>query len=1263
MMRLVIDMQGAQAVNRFRGIGRYTMSFSKAIARLRGEHEIILALNGLFPDTIEPIRATFDGLLPQENIRVWDAPGPVDYMSAPKWRRNIAKHIREYFLAHLEPDVVLVSSLFEGLADNSVTSIRMTSCNTPTAVILYDLIPYIQRKPYLENPVIEDWYLNKLDHFRRADLFLSISESSRQDGIRYLGIDERSVINISSAADGCFSPRRIPPSRERELRERYGLNCPFVMYTGGIDHRKNIEGLIRAYAGLPADILRQHQLAIVCAVQEYDRQRLIDLAKKKKLKKHDMILTGFVPDEDLIDLYNLCAVFVFPSWYEGFGLPALEAMSCGAPVIGANRSSLPEVIGRLDALFNPDDDQDITAKLSQALTDDDFRRMLARHGLEQARRFSWDESASRALSALMQWHQEREQRPVTVAAGGRTKLAYVSPLPPERSGISDYSAELLPELSRHYEIDVVVAQQEVSDSSIKALFPIRTIEWFRKHSRKYDRVLYHFGNSTFHQHMFDLLKEIPGVVILHDFFLSGIAAHMDFEGLTPGGWAAELYHSHGYEALRLRFDSKNPAEVIWRYPCNLRVLENAEGIIVHSVNSLRLAEQWYSGVDNGRWKVIPLLRAPAQQMNRGDARKALGLADQQFIACSFGMIGPTKLSHRLIRAWSASELATDDRCILVFVGANDPGEYGHELNAAIQSSGLTDRVRITGWADKKTFQHYLASADIGVQLRTRSRGETSAAVLDCMSYGVATIVNANGSMAYLDDDAVWKLPDDFTDWQLSEALETLWKERQLRKKIGARAREVVLEKHNPRGCAEQYHAAIERFSLSPANGIRAMVSAITDLECALDDCELACISDVIARNTSPPFKVRQLLVDISELVRRDIKSGIQRAVRSILREWLVSAPTEIRVEPVYALKNGNYRYARRFTLDFLNCPQVALEDDPVDFRPGDIFLGLDLQPQVVDAHRAWYQRLRGYGVRVYFVVYDLLCVLMPQHFIEGATEGHTRWLEVVAESDGAFCISKAVADELGAWVERNGSKRLRPFQIDWFHLGADVENSVPTKGVPGDAGQTLDALRARISFLMVGTIEPRKGHAQALAAFDRLWGEGQDLNLVIVGKQGWMVERLINRLRAHSELNTRLFWLDGISDEYLDKVYAASTCLIAASEGEGFGLPLIEAAQHELPIIARDTPVFREVAGERAFYFNGDDPEALANTIEEWLALHDKNNHPKSGDMPWLTWKESAATLLQRLLGEDYRLNERCLSARRLWEDSQSDLKSAGQAA
>jgi len=173
---------------------------------------------------------------------------------------------------------------------------------------------------------------------------------------------------------------------------------------------------------------------------------------------------------------------------------------------------------------------------------------------------------------------------------------------------------------------------------------------------------------------------------------------------------------------------------------------------------------------------------------------------------------------------------------------------------------------------------------------------------------------------------------------------------------------------------------------------------------------------------------------------------------------------------------------------------------------------------------------------------------------------------------------------------------------------------------------------------MVGTIEPRKGHAQTLAAFELSWAEGMDTNLVIVGKQGWMVEKLVEKLRHHPELGRRLFWLEGISDEYLEKVYASCTCLIAASEGEGFGLPLIEAAQHKLPIIARDIPVFHEVAGEHAFYFKGKEPDDLAKAVQKWLELYRSGQHPKSDDMPWLTWNESASQLLDIIIAGKWQL-------------------------
>lgn len=1232
-MRIVIDLQGAQSTgSRNRGIGRYSISLSKAIIRNRGNHEIIIVLNGFFPDTIESIRADFYALLPQGSIRVWDALEPVNSLNADNdWRRESAELVREAFIANLKPDMLLVTSLFEGLDDDAVTSIGSLTQSIPTATILYDLIPYIHRSPYLDNPVVEVWYEAKLEHMRHSNILLSISESSRQEGLCHLGFPEKDIVNISTAADVQFQPQAIGSQQEIEIRNRYNLQRPYVMYTGGIDHRKNIEGLIRAYARLPKVLRAEHQLAIVCSIQQPSREALEALAKEQGLAADELILTGFVTEDDLPILYNLCKVFVFPSWHEGFGLPALEAMSCGRAVIGANTSSVPEVIGRDDALFDPNSDKAIAKKMEQVLIDDTFRLDLEHYGLEQAKKFTWDKSAIRAIAAFEQFHVERQQPITTVPLPAhRPKLAYVSPLPPERSGISDYSAELVPELAHYYNVDVIVVQDSVTAPWIKANCQIRDVKWFRAHSDHYDRVIYHFGNSSFHQHMFELLDEIPGIVVLHDVFLSGIVAHMDIHGFTPNGWAIELYHSHGYKAIQERFHAENTADIIWRYPCNIRVLRKALGVIVHSESSWSLARCWYALDEADHWPVIPLLRVPGDDCDQIKLRHCLGLNTDDFVICTFGMLASTKLNHRILDAWLASALANDKKCVLVFVGENEGGEYGREVLAMIQQSGLSKRIRITGWVDLETFRHYLTVANIAVQLRMNSRGETSAAVLDCMNYGLPTIVNAHGSMAELPDNAVWKLPDKFNNAQLTEAMETLWRNTSHREQLGKQAREIILNRHAPRACADQYFGVIENVYRSAETNIQSLIHAIAKVESEPDDSSgFRPMAEAIARSIPPRLSQRQLLVDVSELVQHDNKTDIQRVVRSILTALFGCPPGCMRVEPVYATTEHGYRYARHFSLNFLGCPTDILNDDPIEYRPGDIFLGLDLQPQVVIAHRDFYQQLRRHGVQVQFVVYDLLCVLMPQYFVGGALECHKQWLGVVVQSDGAICISRAVADELAVWVKEHDFQRLRPFSIDWFHLGADIENSMASCGMPEGGESVLTVLADRPSFLMVGTIEPRKGYAQVLASFEQLWADGVDVNLVIVGKAGWMVEPLLEKIRTHPELGERLFWLEGISDEYLEKIYAAATCLITASEGEGFGLPLIEAAQRGVPIIARDIPVFREVAGEHACFFKSTVPNKLAQVIRNWIELFDKNKVPLSENMLWQTWEESANQLIK----------------------------------
>jgi glycosyltransferase involved in cell wall biosynthesis len=125
----------------------------------------------------------------------------------------------------------------------------------------------------------------------------------------------------------------------------------------------------------------------------------------------------------------------------------------------------------------------------------------------------------------------------------------------------------------------------------------------------------------------------------------------------------------------------------------------------------------------------------------------------------------------------------------------------------------------------------------------------------------------------------------------------------------------------------------------------------------------------------------------------------------------------------------------------------------------------------------------------------------------------------------------------------------------------------------------------------------------------------------------------VDRLRRHPQLGRRLFWLQGLSDQALQRLYADCTCLLVPSEGEGFGLPLIEAASHALPVLARDLPVFREVAQQHAAYFSGLEPAALAGAVRAWLERHAQDGNPASSGMPWMTWRDNVAALLQVLAG------------------------------
>jgi glycosyltransferase involved in cell wall biosynthesis len=835
--------------------------------------------------------------------------------------------------------------------------------------------------------------------------------------------------------------------------------------------------------------------------------------------------------------------------------------------------------------------------------------------------------------------------------GNRLRLAYVSPLPPERTGIADYSAELLPALARYYDIDVIVAQASVMDRWIEDNCTVRDLNWFERHAHYYDRIIYHIGNnSLFHRHMFPLLEVHPGVVVLHEFYLSHAIAFLELNAGRDGYWTRALYDSHGYEAVRARFIPHNLANTIVKYPANLGILQQAQGVIVHSEFSRQLARCFYGNNFADDWAVVPHMRCLPIVGDRQAVREALGFAESDFLLCSFGILGEAKLNHRLLEAWLASALADDPDCHLVFVGEALSHEYDVALRNTINNSSAEDRIRITGFASPELYQKYLSVADAAVQLRTQSRGETSGTVFDCMGHAIPTLVNAHGSIAELPEDCVFMLPNEFTDGELVAALERLRSEPARGAARGKRAQNFVKDNLSPRLVADQYHDAIENFArrAGPLFNVRILsANAAGMMHPPADDRAWLICARGLAERCSIKKAARQLLIDVSALSQEDLKTGIQRVVRAQLLGLLDSPPTGFRVEPVRLCKTlgeWRYHYARRYMSKLISIPQGLLEDDPVEIAEGDILYVPDLHTDGVShaTESGLYAAWRARGVQINFLIHDILPLIIPEYFPTFAEDTHLKWLASMAESaDRLICISHAVAEETKGWLKSYRPAASPKLEIAVSHHGADVDASGPSKGLPLDAKVVLESLLSRPTFLMVGTIEPRKGYLQTLAALEQLWREGTDVNLVIVGPEGWKslphnlrrnIPEIVETLRSHPKYGNRLFWLQGISDEYLEKIYAASTCLIAASEGEGFGLPLIEAARHKVPILARDIPVFREVAGHHAAYFRGKQPSDLAHAIRNWLMLLAAREHPKSDTMPWLTWAESVERLKAILL-------------------------------
>lgn len=990
------------------------------------------------------------------------------------------------------------------------------------------------------------------------------------------------------------------------LRVADGQRLRFL-HVSSVFERKGADVLLAAYLdAFSADDAVELYIKTFPNPHNCIHQQLEELLTGRDNPARVIIDEAPLDDAGMLALYRSAHAMVLPTRGEGFNLPAAEAMAMGLPVITTGYSAQVDFCSRAtatlvdfhfassrshvrasDACWLEPDRADLVSKLQhlrkRILAGDPSLQAQCQAGLRHVRdTYRWDNCA-RGLLASADW---LARQPIPEPTPLR--LALLSPWA-TRCGIAEYSQKLLRAMANTPEVQMSV----YCDDRTEAPPAYSQSCWSLGDDDSVRGVLVSIGQSDA---QVVLVQHQPSLFPLSDAVCAEMAA------LSQQGCVVILeLHS----TLPLLQECRLSA-------ASVSALARIDRIVVHKPEDLNhlLALGLADNVMLLHHGVVQPLADPQPESVRAE----LGIPADALVLGCFGFALPHKGIDTLVETIKPLASATSRSVHLLALNSILDERSERMIQQCQQRArqlGVDGQIHwITDYRPIETCQRILGAADYVVFPYKHTRESASGAVTIGLSTLKPVLVSPLEIFSDL-PDVTWTM-DGHQVADIVRAVQALIAQPDAATALVARQRNWLR--------ARDWDILSAR--LLTVMGVLSRERRLTD---AIAPSRRAWQAAWTAQRR------KQLLVDVTELYHRDARTGIQRVVRSILNELFCQLPDGYDIRPVYGDKVEGFRYTGKFHPDGADEPW---EGQPVEAGSGDVFLGLDLAAHLFPEVEQQLEAFRLAGARVYYVVYDIIPLRYPHFSVAGITQAFDVWLRGVARcADGLICISEAVAQDVAAWLREQASGAPLP-KISHFHLGADIERSTPTRGLPADASVTLARIDAGTSFLMVGTVEPRKGHEEVLDGFDQLWKAGLDVNLVIVGKQGWKIDRFAQQIRRHREYGNHLFWLEGVSDEYLEAIYRASTCLIAASQCEGFGLPLIEAAQHKLPIIARDIPVFREVAAEHAFYFEGKTPDALSKAITKWLDLYAEGKHPRSDELPWISWMQSSKQLLE-ILGFD----------------------------
>ena len=279
---------------------------------------------------------------------------------------------------------------FDIIHELSQLPIFWTEINSRKIITIHDLSPLLYPETFDIFTVNLNRYL--LPHaLKRADIVIAVSNNTRKDLIRIFKLPEEKIKVTYLGVNEFFKPIEVSES----FLKKYKISKPYILYVGTLEPRKNIPTLLKAFYKLKKKYKIPHTLVVVGKIgwKYHEIFKILDILKLQKY----IIFTGYVPIEDLPKLYSSADIFVYPSIYEGFGLPPLEAMACGCPVVTTNVSSLPEIVGDAGVKVNPYDVVGLATAIYDVITDESLKRALSTKGINRAKKFNWKITAKKTL--------------------------------------------------------------------------------------------------------------------------------------------------------------------------------------------------------------------------------------------------------------------------------------------------------------------------------------------------------------------------------------------------------------------------------------------------------------------------------------------------------------------------------------------------------------------------------------------------------------------------------------------------------------------------------------------------------------------------------------------------------------------------------------------------------------------------------------------------------------------------------------------------